>query len=136
MKDAPLANINMAQKNGERTAVIDVNIFEPDHRDGVCVSLEEWAPRIFKPNSAGILRDAKLECKNTKHRFKHSKKVTRVFSFSRKDLSKNVKGVHDKKKKYKIVQVWRHLSKVYQIVTKDSQDKSCYTISVVVLNSF
>jgi hypothetical protein len=40
------------------------------------------------------------------------------------------------KKKYKIVQVWRHFSKVHQIVTKDIQDKSCYTISVVVLNSF
>ncbi len=97
MKDAPLANINMAQKNGERTAVIDVNFFEPDHRDGVCVSLEEWAARIFKPNSAGILCDAKLECKNTKHHFERSKKVTRVFSFSWKDLSKNVKGVHNKK---------------------------------------
>jgi hypothetical protein len=79
MKDAPLANINMAQNNGEHTAVIEVNFVEPDHRHGVCVSLEEWAARIFKPNSAGILRDAKLECKNTKHRFEHSKKVTRVF---------------------------------------------------------
>ncbi len=132
MKDAPLANINMAQKSGECTAVIGVVFFEPDHRDGVCVSLEEWAARIFKPNSAGILRDdAKLECKNTKHCFKHSKKVTRFFF-----IFTEVKGVHDKKKKYKIVQVWRHLSKVYQIVTKDSQDKSCHTISVVVLNSF
>ncbi len=102
MKDAPLANINMAPKNGERTAVIEVIFFEPDHRDGVCVSLEDWAAKNFKPNSAGILRDAKLECTNTKHRFKHSKKVTRVFSFSRKDLSKNVKGVHDKKRSTKL----------------------------------
>ncbi len=97
MKYAQLANINTAQKNGERTPVIDVKFFEPDHRDGVCVSLEEWAARIFKPNSAGILRDAKLECKNTKHCFERSKKVTGVVSFSQKDLSKNVKGVHNKK---------------------------------------
>jgi hypothetical protein len=101
MKDAPLANINMAQKNGERTAVINVKIFEPDHRDGVCVSLEEWAARIFKPNSAGILRDAKLECKNTKHCFKRSKKVTRVFYFQGKTCPRMSKEYTTKKRSTK-----------------------------------
>ncbi len=67
------------------------------NQNGVCVSLEEWAARIFKPNSAGIVHDAKLECKKTKQWFERSKKLTGVFSFSGTDLSKNVKGVHNKK---------------------------------------
>jgi hypothetical protein len=79
--------------------VIDVNFFEPDHRDGVCVSLEEWAARIFQPISAGILHDANRDCKNTKLCIKRSKTLSGIFSFTRKDLSKNVKGIHDRKQK-------------------------------------
>ena len=50
LKAAPLANIHMAQANEIRTPVTDVNFFEPDDRDGVCVSLEEWGARIFTPS--------------------------------------------------------------------------------------
>ncbi len=34
------------------------------------------------------------------------------------------------------VQVWEHLTTVHQINTKDSQERSCSSISAVVLNSF
>ena len=34
------------------------------------------------------------------------------------------------------MQVWQHLTTVHQINTKDSKRRGCYTISVVVLNSF
>jgi len=55
LKSAPLANIHMAQANEIRTHVTDVTFFEPDDRDGVCVSLEEWGARIFKPYNKTVL---------------------------------------------------------------------------------
>ena len=42
LKTAPLANIHMAHTNEIQTPVTDVAFFEPDDRDGVCVSREEW----------------------------------------------------------------------------------------------
>jgi hypothetical protein len=87
LKAAPLANIYMAQANENRTPVTDVTFFEPDHRDGVCVSLEEWGAKIFTPYSTGKLRDAKSGCDKTKIRFKRSKKFKQVFSFTETDLS-------------------------------------------------
>jgi hypothetical protein len=87
LKAAPLANIHMAQANENQTPVTDVTFFEPDDRDGVCVSLEEWGARIFTPYSTEKLRDAKIECNKTKIRFKRSKTFEEVFSFTETDLS-------------------------------------------------
>jgi hypothetical protein len=87
LKAAPLANIYMAQANENRTPVTDVTFFEPDHRDGVCVSLEEWGAKKFIPYSTGKLRDAKSGCDKTKIQFEHSKKFKQVFSFTETDLS-------------------------------------------------
>jgi len=80
LKAAPLANINMAQANETRTPVTDVSFFEPEDRDGVCVSLEEWGARIFTPYNKKVLRDAKIGCAKTKLRFERAKKVD-VFFF-------------------------------------------------------
>jgi hypothetical protein len=87
LKAAPLANIYMAQANENRTPVTNVTFFEPDHRDGVCVSLKEWGAKIFTPYSTGKLRDAKSGCDKTKIRFERSKKFKQVFSFTETDLS-------------------------------------------------
>jgi hypothetical protein len=87
LKAAPLANIYMAQANENWTPVTDVTFFEPDHRDGVCVSLEEWGAKLFTPYSTKKLRDAKSWCNKTKIRFKRSKKFKQVFSFTETDLS-------------------------------------------------
>ncbi len=87
LKAAPLANIYMEQANENRTPVTDVTFFGPDHRDGVCVSLEEWGAKNFTPYNAGKLRDAKSGCDKTKIRFKCSKKFKQVFSFTETDLS-------------------------------------------------
>ncbi len=85
LKAAPLANIHMAQANEIRTPVTDITFFEPDDRDGVCVSLEEWGARIFTPYNKKVLRDAKDGCEKTKLRFERAKKVE-VFSFTWTDL--------------------------------------------------
>ncbi len=77
----------MSQANENRTPVTDVTFFEPDHRDGVCVSLEEWGAKLFTPYSTGKLRDAKSGCDKTQIRFERSKKFKQVFSFTEKDLS-------------------------------------------------
>ena len=90
LKTAPLANIYMAQANKNRTPVTNVTFFEPDHRDGVCVSLEEWGVKLFTPYSTGKLRDAKSGCNKTKIRFERAKKVEVVFSFTKTDLSNKV----------------------------------------------
>jgi hypothetical protein len=136
LKAAPLANINMAQATEQQRPVTHVQFFEADDRVGVCPSLEEWGARIFTPDIPQILHDAKIECKKTKLRFKHSKKLKGHFSFSVQDLSKNVKGVNNKVVGIGTTQVYKHLSTVHQINTKDSQERSCFSISVVVLNSF
>ncbi len=80
-KAAPLANIYMAQANENQTPVTNVTFLEPDHRDEVCVSLEEWAAKFFTPYNIGKLRDAKSGCNKTKKRFKGSKKFKQVFCF-------------------------------------------------------
>ncbi len=87
---APLANIHMAQANKIRTHVTDVAFFEPDDRDGVCVSLEEWGARIFTPYDKKVLQDAKIGCEKTKIRFERAKTVEVIFSFTSKDLSNKV----------------------------------------------
>ncbi len=96
LKAAPLANINMAQANEEQVPVTHIEYFEPDDRQGVCVSLEEWGARIFTPDIPQILHDAKIDDKKTKIWFEHSKKLKGRFSFSGTDLSKNVKGGDNK----------------------------------------
>ncbi len=48
MKPAPLVNIHMANENDILTKITDASFFEPTHRDGVCVSLEEWAARLLR----------------------------------------------------------------------------------------
>jgi len=90
LKAAPLANIHMAQANEIRTPVTDVKFFEPDDRDGVCVSLEEWGARIFTPYNKKVLRAAKIGCEKTKIRFERAEKVEGVFSFTKTDLSNKV----------------------------------------------
>ncbi len=53
--------------------------------------------KIFEPDIPQILHDAKRANKQTKIRFKHSKKLKGRFSFSGEDLSKNVKEGDNKK---------------------------------------
>jgi hypothetical protein len=90
LKAAPLAIIHMAKAIEKRTHVTDVAFFEPDDRDGVCVSLEEWGARIFTPYNKKVLRDAKIGCEKTKIRFERAKKVEVFFSFTSTDLSNKV----------------------------------------------
>jgi hypothetical protein len=87
VKTSPLANIHMAKADGIRTPVTDVSFFEPTHRDGVCVSLEEWGARIFNPHNKKVLRDAKMGCQITNQRFNHANNITEEFSFTTTDLS-------------------------------------------------
>jgi hypothetical protein len=97
LKAASLANIHMAQASEHRIPVTHIKYFVPDTRKGVCVSLEEWAAKIFEPDILQILHDAKKANKQTKIRFKRSKKLKGCFSFTGEDLSKNVKEGDDKK---------------------------------------
>jgi hypothetical protein len=87
LRSSPLANINMAKADGIKTPVTDVSFFEPLHRDGVCVSPEEWGARIFKPRDKKILRDAKSGCEITKQRFDRANRVTDDIKFTSTDLS-------------------------------------------------
>jgi hypothetical protein len=87
LRSSPLANINMAKADGIKTPVTDVSFFEPLHRDGVCVSPEEWGARIFKPRDKKILRDAKSGCEITKQRFDRANRVTDEIKFTTTDLS-------------------------------------------------
>ena len=87
MKPAPLANIHMANEDEIKTPVTDVSFFEPTHRDGVCVSLEEWGARIFEPHDKHVLRDAKRGCEKTHERFNRSINTREEFSFTTTDLS-------------------------------------------------
>jgi len=87
LKTSPLANIHMAKADGIRTPVTDVSFFEPTHRDGVCVSLEEWGARIFKPHNKKVFRDAKMGCEITKQWFNRANNVIEKFSFTTTDLS-------------------------------------------------
>ena len=77
----------MAKADGMRTPVTDVSFFDPTHRDGVCVSLEEWGARIFKPHNKKVLRDAKMECEITNQRFNRANNVIAEISFTTTDLS-------------------------------------------------
>jgi hypothetical protein len=87
MKPAPLANIHMAKEDEILTNITDVSFFEPTHRDGVCVSLEEWGAKIFEPHDKQVLRDAKRGCEKTNERFNRANNVTEEFSFTKTDLS-------------------------------------------------
>ena len=87
LRTSPLANINMAKADGIKTPVTDVSFFEPTHRDGVCVSLEEWGARIFKPHNIQVLRDAKSGCEITKQWFDRATKDTDEVTFTTTDLS-------------------------------------------------
>jgi len=82
-----LANINMAKADGIKTPVTDVSFFEPTHRDGVCVSLEEWGAGIFKPHNKKVLRDAISGCEITKQRFDRATTVRDEIKFTTTDLS-------------------------------------------------
>jgi len=73
-----------------RTQVTDVAFFEPDDRDGVCVSLEEWGARILILCNKKILRDAKGGWEKTKIRFESAETVEVNFSFTSTDLSNKV----------------------------------------------
>jgi hypothetical protein len=97
LKAEPLAKFHIAQASEHRIPVTHINYFVPDDRKGVCVSLEEWGAKIFEPDIPQILHDAKKADKQTKIRFKHSKKLKGRFSFTGEDLSKNVKDGDDKK---------------------------------------
>jgi hypothetical protein len=44
-----------------------------EEKQGVCVSLEEWAAQILKPNISTVLNNAMTDSK-AKTRFKHEKK--------------------------------------------------------------
>ncbi len=57
----------MANEDEILTKVTDVSFFEPTHRDGVCVSLEEWGARIFEPHDKHVLKDAKRGCEKQKN---------------------------------------------------------------------
>ena len=87
LKSAPLANIHMANEDEILTNITDVSFFEPTHRDGVCVSLEEWGARIFEPHAKPVLRDAKRVCEKTNERFNRANNVIEEFSFTKTDLS-------------------------------------------------
>ena len=87
LRSSPLANINMAKADGIKTPVTDVSFFEPTHRDGVCVSLEEWGARIFEPHDKQVLKDAKRGCEKTNERFNRAKNVKEEFSFTKTDLT-------------------------------------------------
>jgi len=87
LKTAPLANIHMAKEDEILTKVTDVSFFEPTHRDGVCVSLEEWGARIFEPHDKQVLRDAKRGYEKTKERFNRATNVQEEFSFTTTDLT-------------------------------------------------
>ena len=87
MKPAPLANIHMANEDEILTKITDVSFFEPTHRDGVCVSLEEWGARIFEPHDKQVLRDAKRGCEKTNERFNRANNTREEFSFTTTDLS-------------------------------------------------
>ncbi len=95
MKHAPLANIHMANEDEILTNIKDVSFFEPTHRDGVCVSLEEWGARIFEPHDKQVLKDAKRGCEKTNERFNHANHVTEEFSFTKKDLSSSKDNDHE-----------------------------------------
>jgi hypothetical protein len=77
----------MAKADGIKTPVTDVSFFEPLHRDGVCVSPEEWGARIFKPRDKKILRDAESGCEITKQRFDRATTVRDEIKFTTTDLS-------------------------------------------------
>ncbi len=137
LKAALLANIHMAQASEHWIPITHVKYFEPDDRKGVCVSLEEWGAKIFEPDIPQILHDAKKADKQTKIWFECSKKSKGHFSFTGEDHSKNVKeGGTTKRMGEEQAQVWEHLTTVHQINTKDSQERSCSSISAGVLNSF
>ena len=87
MKPAPLANIHMANEDEILTKITDVSFFEPTHRDGVCVSLEEWGARIFEPHDKQVLKDAKRGCEKTNERFNRANNTREEFSFTTTDLS-------------------------------------------------
>ena len=53
----------------------------------MCVSLEEWGARIFKPHDKQVLRDAKRGCEKTKERFNRANIAREEFSFTTTDLS-------------------------------------------------
>jgi hypothetical protein len=77
----------MANEDEILTNITDISFFEPMHRDGVCVSLEEWGARIFEPHDKQVLRDAKRGCEKTNERFNRANNVTEEFSFTKTDLS-------------------------------------------------
>jgi len=87
LKTSSLANINMSKADGIKTPVTDVSFFDPTHRDGVCVSLEEWGARIFKPHNKQVLRDAKSGCEISKQQFDHATTVIDEITFTTTDLS-------------------------------------------------
>jgi hypothetical protein len=72
-----LSNINMSMVKSEtRTPVTDMSSFETNKkRDDVVNSLEEWAPRLSKPNITDILKVGKRDS-NTKRRFRRAKNPT------------------------------------------------------------
>ncbi len=56
----------------------------------MCVSLEEWAAQILKPNISTVLSDAMTDSK-TKMRFKHAKKPE-AFKITEEDYKMTIDG--------------------------------------------
>jgi hypothetical protein len=134
LKTSPLANINMAKADGIKTPVTDVSFFEPTHRDGVCVSLEEWGARIFKPHNKTVLRDAKLGCEITKQRFDRATTVMRLLSLQQTYPAAKYRATRMMQDENVKMQQW--LMTFHQINTKIRQRRCYYTISVVAFNSY
>ena len=95
LKSAPLANIHMTNEDEILTNITDVSFFEPTHRDGVCVSLEEWGARIFEPHDKQVLKDAKRGCEKTNERFNRANNVIEEFSFTKTDFLTSSKDNDD-----------------------------------------
>jgi hypothetical protein len=53
----------------------------------VCVSLEEWGARIFRPHNKTVLRDAKSGCEKNKQRFDRATTVIDEIRFTTTDLT-------------------------------------------------
>jgi hypothetical protein len=83
-KHHPLTNINMAQANRDQQKPI-----LPDkEKQGVCVSKEQWAAPILKPNISTVLSDAMTDSR-TKTRFECAKKPE-VFKITEGDYKMTI----------------------------------------------
>ncbi len=101
----------------------------------MCVSLEEWGARIFKPHNKKVLRDAKMECEITNQQFNRANNVIAEVSFTTTDLSSSKYSMTIMMKD-KNVKMRRWLTTFHQINTKIRKRRGYITISVVAFNSY